>query len=55
MFNVPESTDKDEKVNYKVDIDKLKKIFKGKVVIEPKDIKTVYRIGKNQVLIRGHL
>ena len=45
VFNIPEGTEENDEDNYKMDINKLKQVFEGKVIIKAEDLKTAYRIG----------
>ena len=45
VFNIPEGTEENDEDNYKKDINKLKQVVEGKVIIKAEDLKTAYRIG----------
>ena len=46
VFNVPESTAETLELQRMDDIKALKKVLNGKLVIQPEDLKNIYRIGK---------
>ena len=48
IFNVPEPNNEDEEINYKQDIQNLRKIFENKVPLQMEDLTDVVRLPPNK-------